>query len=111
MLRRFFMPEQHKKPSRLRIQPGGKQERVSGKSLALAQGEEQDNGNDHGGGVFYNEGPELSQAEQMSAAAFDLVGGRLGPQTQPTNMQNSRAPAGIIRLSVNFSITAFMGSI
>ena len=33
------------------------------------------------------------------------------PQTQPTNMQNSRAPAGIIRLSVNFSITAFMGSI
>src|SRR5699024_8435548 len=94
LLRRFFMPEQHKKPSRLRIQPGGKQERVSGKSLALAQGEEQDNGNDHGGGVFYNEGPELSQAEQMSVAALDLVGGRLGSPDPAHKQAEEQGPCG-----------------
>ena len=33
-----------------------------------------------------------------------------GPHTQPTNRQKASAPRGIIRLSVNFSITAFIGS-
>ena len=35
----------------------------------------------------------------------------LVPHTQPTKRQKHSAPRGIIRLSVNFSITAFIGSI
>ena len=41
---------------------------------------------------------------------FDLLHRMLlVPHTQPTNRQKASAPRGIIRLSVNFSITAFIG--
>lgn len=53
---------------------------------------------------------ERLKRNRLSSASISLSAFFV-PQTQPTNRQNPNALSGIIKLSVNFSSTAFMGSI